>query len=162
MRLRVGERPSNTERRVQTQTDVDILMIAVVAGVLRLQLPSRATVSVVTGDGQLGWEGGHQEEILGLVSLGVRRQGSTRSVQFAGVGRPQIQILTKYNSCLTNTFLISKKIFVSHIFLYIVTIFWNLPQDDKTTVLIIPDDVSQYSGGDLVSLTKQGFVLGRG
>ena len=111
MRLGVGERPSNTERRVHTQTEVDILMIAVVAGVLRLQLSSRATVSVVTGDGQLGWEGGHQEEILGLVSLGVRRQGSRRSVQFAGVGRPQIQILTKYNSCLTNTFLISKKIF---------------------------------------------------
>ena len=82
-------------------------MIAVVAGVLGLQLPPGAAVTAagVSGDGQLGGEGGHQEEILGLVSVGVSRQGS------ASDGRPQVQILTKYNSCLTNTFLISKKIF---------------------------------------------------
>ena len=79
-------------------------MIAVVAGVLRLQLPSSAAVTdrraerIVAGDGQLGGEGGHQEEILGLLSLGVTRQWSA-----------QVQILAKYNSCLTNTFLISKK-----------------------------------------------------
>ena len=103
MRFRQGvrQRPSNTGRRVHTQAEVDILMIAVVAGVLGLQLPSGAAVSVgVTGDGQLGREGGHQEEILGLLSLGVTRQWSA-----------QVQILAKYNSCLTNTFLISKKIF---------------------------------------------------
>ena len=109
MRFRHGvrQRPSNTGRRVHTQAEVDILMIAVVAGVLGLQLPPGAAVSVgalrVTGDGQLGREGGHQEEILGLVSVGVSRQWS------AADGRPQVQILAKYNSCLTNTFLISKK-----------------------------------------------------
>ena len=101
MRFRHGvrERPSYTERRLQAQAQVDILMIAVVAGVLGLQLPSGAAVTAgVSGDGQLGGEGGHQEEILGLVSVGVGREGSA-----------QVQILTKYNSCLTNTFLISKK-----------------------------------------------------
>ena len=88
-------------------------MIAVIAGVLGLQLPSRAAVTAagVGGDGQLGREGGHQEEILGLVSVGVSRQWS------ASDGRPQVQILTKYNSCLTNTFLISKKNMFSSILL---------------------------------------------
>ena len=60
----------------------------------------------MTGDGELGGEGRHQEEILGLVSVGVSREGSA-----------QVQILTKYNSCLTNTFLISKKNIFSSILL---------------------------------------------
>ena len=67
-----------------------VLMVAVVAGVLGLELPpggrlaggtvTDGSAERVVGDGQLGREGGHQQEILGLVNVGVGGEKVGRSV----------------------------------------------------------------------------------
>ena len=108
------------------------------------------------GDGQFWGEGGHQQEILGLVS---QLTGSVRrsTNKFPWPRWHQIEILTEDNSCLANTFLISIKLFLNTKKYFSL---FNPPQEDETRLLIVPDDVSQHPGADLQPLARQSLVGG--